>query len=335
MSKYQFGMVGCGHIGTRHAAHIHNLGNLLCVCDVVEAKARTLADQYHARAYTSLTEMLETEKDLQVLSVCTPNGLHAAHSIEAMMQGLHVVCEKPMAIRSGDCKAMIEAALTMQKHLFIVKQNRYNPPVVAVKKLLDAGKLGKIFSIQLNCFWNRPAAYYENSWKGTLSLDGGTLFTQFSHFIDLLYWMFGEVEKVQGFSGNLHHSGVTEFEDTGVLSLQFVNGILGSFHYTVNSYRENMEGSLTIFAEQGTIKIGGAYLNEISYQNGNGFYIDELEAAKPANHYGAYQGSMSNHDKVYENVIAVLQGHEKIATNAYEGLKTVEMIEQFYRAIRK
>jgi len=335
MSKYQFGIVGCGNIGTRHAAHIHIQGNLLCVCDVVKEKAELLAAQYGARAYTSLSEMLATEKELQLLSVCTPNGLHAAHSIEAMMQGLHVVCEKPMAIHSGDCKAMIDASLKTQKHLFIVKQNRFNPPVVAVKELLDAGKLGKIFSIQVNCFWNRPVSYYDNSWKGTLSLDGGTLFTQFSHFVDLMYWMFGEVEKLQGFSANLNHGDHIEFEDTGVLSLKFKNGILGSFHYTVNSYEKNMEGSLSIFAEQGTIKIGGQYLNEISYQCNNGFYIDELEAGKPANNYGPYQGSMSNHDKVYENVISVLQGHEKIATNAYEGLKTVEMIEQFYQTIRK
>lgn len=330
MPLFNFAIVGCGNIGNRHAKYIAERGHLQAVCDIVPDKAKTLADAYHAKAYTSLQDLLEQEKNLDLLAVCTPNGLHAAHSLAGLEKGLHVVCEKPMAIRSDDCKRMIEAADRMKRHLFIVKQNRFNPPIEAVKKLIEEGRLGKILSVQVNCFWNRPAAYYQNSWKGTAELDGGTLFTQFSHFIDLLYWLLGEPDHVQAFIANLHHQDLIDFEDTGVINFHFANGILGGMHYTVNSFETNMEGSLTIMAENASIKIGGPYLNELSYQRIKDFSIRDLPAGNPANDYGAYRGTMSNHDKVYDNVIAVLAGHEKIATNAFEGLKTVEIIEKIY-----
>lgn len=269
--------------------------------------------------------------ETDVVVVCTPNGLHAEHSIAALDAGFHVLCEKPMAIKTEDCARMIEAADRMKKSLFIVKQNRFNPPVVAVKKALEEKRLGKIYSIQLNCFWNRGADYYADSWKGTKDLDGGTLFTQFSHFIDLLYWMFGEVKNAHALLRNFHHQGIIGFEDTGVVTLEFVNGIIGTLNYTVNSHEKNMEGSLTIFGEKGTVKIGGQYLNELEYQNIEGYEIIGLSSGNPPNHYGHYVGSMSNHDKVYENLIDVLQNGGTIATGGFEGMKTVEIIEGIYR----
>ncbi|MDP4248173.1 MAG: Gfo/Idh/MocA family oxidoreductase, partial [Bacteroidota bacterium] len=211
-----------------------------------------------------------------------------------------------------------------------LRQRGGRPPVAAVKKIIEEGRLGKICSVQLSCFWNRNEEYYRNSWKGTRALDGGTLFTQFSHFVDLLYWMIGDVKEVSGFTGNLAHAGVIEFEDSGVVTLRFYNGAIGTINYTVNAHKKNMEGSLTIFGEKGTVKIGGQYLNELEYQDIEGYVIGDLPPGNPPNQYGQYQGSMSNHDKVYANLVEVLSGNGIIATNGFEGLKTVEIIDKIY-----
>jgi predicted dehydrogenase len=247
-----------------------------------------------------------------------------------------VLCEKPLAISVFDCGEMIKEAEKANKRLFVVKQNRYNPPVAAVKVALEENRLGKLFSIQLNCFWNRNMEYYTQSdWKGTLKLDGGTLFTQFSHFIDLLYWMFGDIRKVEAITKNFNHDNIIEFEDSGVVIVEFYNDIIGTINYTVNSYAKNMEGSLTIFGELGTVKIGGQYLNELEYQNIKDFRISDLPVGNPPNNYGQYVGSMSNHDKVYENVIDVLTNRGSIGTNGFEGLKTIEIIDKIYTAARR
>ncbi|OQP50804.1 oxidoreductase [Niastella yeongjuensis] len=330
MNKLRFAIIGCGRIAQRHAAHIRNRGILAAVCDEVKEKADQLAKEYDAIAYYNVDELLKAETGLDVVSVCTPNGLHAEHSIKALQAGFHVLCEKPMALTIEDCGKMIAASDKAEKRLFIIKQNRYNPPVVAVKKALDEERLGKIYSIQLNCFWNRGADYYANSWKGTKKLDGGTLFTQFSHFIDLLLWMIGDVKHVQSMMANYAHQGIIEFEDTGVVTLQFVNGAIGTINYTVNSYSKNMEGSLTIFGEKGTVKIGGQYLNELEYQHIEDYRIADLPAGNIANEYGNYVGSMSNHDKVYDNLIDVLLHNGVMTTSAWEGLKTVSAIEKIY-----
>jgi UDP-N-acetyl-2-amino-2-deoxyglucuronate dehydrogenase len=332
MEKMRFAIIGCGRIAQRHAAHIKSKGILGAVCDVVKEKADRLAEAYKAKAYYSVEELLEKEPGLDVVSICTPNGLHAEHSIKALQAGFHVLCEKPMALRAGDCEKMIRAAEKAEKRLFIIKQNRYNPPVVAVKKALDEGRLGKIYSIQLNCFWNRGLDYYTNSWKGTMKLDGGTLFTQFSHFIDLLYWLLGDITEVQSMMHNYAHVDAIEFEDTGVAILKFANGAIGAINYTVNSFEKNMEGSLTIFGEKGTVKIGGQYLNELEYQHIDNYRIGDLPAGNIANEYGTYQGSMSNHDKVYDNLIDVLQHNGSMMTSAMDGLKTVAIIEKIYSA---
>lgn len=331
IEKVKFAIIGCGRIGERHAKNICKFGELIAVCDVDESKALKFADEFKCRLYTDINQLLANENsNVDVVAICTPNGLHAEHSILALNAGIHVLCEKPMALSVFDCGEMIKAAEQNNRRLFAIKQNRFNPPVVAVKELLGNGTLGKIYSVQLNCYWNRNADYYHNSWKGSKDLDGGTLFTQFSHFIDLLYWMIGDVKNVDAYMANYNHEGIIEFEDTGVVILEFVNGVIGSVNYTVNSYKKNMEGSLTIFGEKGTVKIGGQYLNELEYQNIEGYEIKNLPQGGTANNYGTYQGSMSNHDKVYENVIDVLQKGAIISTSSFEGLKTVEIIQKIY-----
>lgn len=332
--KINFAIIGCGRIAQRHAEHIQNNGVLIAVCDTVKEKADELAKKFGASAYESVDEMLKRHPDVDVVSICSPNGLHAEHSIKALKAGFHVLCEKPMALNVHDCGEMINAAERANKRLFIVKQNRFNPPVAAVKKLIEEDRLGKIYSIQLNCFWNRNEAYYSNSWKGTKKLDGGTLFTQFSHFIDLLYWLIGDVKAVNAIGNNFHHKNTIEFEDTGVVSVRFYNGAIGTINYTVNCFEKNMEGSLTIFGEKGTIKIGGQYLNELEYQKIEGYEIKDLPPGNPPNNYGQYMGSMSNHDKVYQNLCEVLTGNGVIATNGFEGLKTVEIIDKIYTAMQ-
>jgi UDP-N-acetyl-2-amino-2-deoxyglucuronate dehydrogenase len=336
MKKYSFGIIGCGRIAQRHAEHINKLGILKAICDVNFDKAKELGKKYNATSYQSIDELLENEKDIDVISICTPNGLHAAHTIKSLEHGFHVLCEKPMAITVQDCGKMIDIALRVNKRLFIVKQNRYNPPIAAVKMIIDQNKLGKIFSVQLNCFWNRNEDYYKNSeWKGTNNLDGGTLFTQFSHFIDLIYWLIGDVKEVYSYIRNYNHQGIIEFEDTGVVILKFQNDVIGTINYTVNAFNKNMEGSLTIFAEKGTIKIGGQYLNELEYQNIEDFKIEDLPSGNGPNNYGTYVGSMSNHDQVYKNIIDVLNDNAIIATNGFEGMKTVEIIDKIYSSAKK
>jgi UDP-N-acetyl-2-amino-2-deoxyglucuronate dehydrogenase len=336
MKKHKFALIGCGRIGTRHAEHIKNYGELVAVCDIDKVKAQNLAKINNANYYYRINELLKKESVIDIVSICTPNGLHATQTIKSLQAGHHVLCEKPMGINVHQCGLMIQEAERANKRLFIVKQNRFNPPIDAVKKLIDEGKLGKIFSIQLNYFWNRNPQYYNTSnWKGTKRLDGGTLFTQFSHFIDLLYYMIGDVKDVYAFGANFNHKETIEFEDSGVVALKFHCGALGTIHYTVNSYKKNMEGSLTIFAEKGTVKIGGQYLNELEYQMIEDIDISNLPKGNPPNHYGEYVGSMSNHAQIYENVIDVLSNDGVIATNGFEGLKTIEIIDKIYASMEK
>lgn len=334
MNTIKFALVGCGRIGGRHAHHIKNMGVLVAVCDIDPVKADSISKEYGAKAYYSIEAMLSSGVDADVVAICTPNGLHAQHTIASLKARFHVLCEKPMALSVHDCGEMIKTAENANRRLFIVKQNRFNPPVAAVKKAIDDGKFGKLYSVQLSCFWNRNEDYYKDSWKGTKDLDGGTLYTQFSHFVDLLYWMIGDIRTINSIIGNLGHKQIIEFEDSGAVALEFHNGAIGTINYSVNSYKKNMEGSLTIFGEKGTVKIGGQYLNELEYQNFENFEIKDLPPGNPPNNYGQYHGSMSNHDHVYKNVIEVLTEQGVIATNGFEGLKTVEIIDRIYSAAK-
>ena len=333
-SKLRLLLIGCGTIGERHAKLAASLGLLEAVCDIVPERTQTFSKLFQCYGYTSLDEMLKHHSTADALIVCTPNGLHALHSISAFKKGLHVLCEKPMAITEGDAKRMIAAATKAKRHFMVVKQNRYNPPVAAVKQLLDKNKLGKVYSVQINCFWNRGANYYKQSnWRGTKKLDGGVLFTQFSHFMDLLYWYFGPLAKVNGTTSNLAHEQICEVEDTGVFQFKTVSGVYGTLNYTTNAAVENYEGSLTIIAEKATIKIGGPYLNTIEYQKPE--LIKKLSAGNRANRYKGYQGSMNNHAQVYKDFEAVLKGKKSIYTSGAEAIHSVKMIQQCYHAAAK
>ena len=331
MARRNFALIGCGKIGSRHAEIITSIGKLLAVCDLQQERALAFADRYSARSYFDLSSMLLQENEIDICVICTPNGLHALHSIACLEKGFHVLCEKPMAIDVEDCLNMIKAAEKSGRTLSIVKQNRFNPPVAALKSAIDDGRLGRILNVQLNCFWNRNANYYSDGWRGTLKLDGGTLYTQFSHFIDLLPWLVGEVKEVNARFENFLHRGIIEFEDTGAVVLKFEGGAIGTINYTVNSHRKNMEGSITLFGEKGTIKVGGAYLNLLEYQDVDHFEIQCEPSSGIANQYGHYEGSMSNHEAVYENFLGALEKGDALMSDMYEGLRTVSLIEKIYQ----
>lgn len=328
---YQFAISGCGKIADRHAQEIARRGKLVAVCDIVPERADALALAYNATAYYDFDTMLAAEKNLDVVSICTPNGLHATQSIAALQAGLHVLCEKPMCLLTPDGAAMIAAAEKAHKKLLVVKSTRYNPAIVVLKKLFDKGQIGNVYSFQLNCVWNRPNAYYANNWRGSLDLDGGTLYTQFSHYIDVLLWLLGDVLDVCGFRTNRAHQNSIAFEDTGAVALKMQSGAIGTLHYSVNAQLQNHEVSLTIVAEKATIKLGGTYLNDLLYQQPALIDVDSLSSGNHANDYGFYKGSMSNHDKVYENVIAALQGADSQVTDGEGALKTVALIEKIYQ----
>ena len=328
-----FAIVGCGHIAQRHARHILTQKEAVLQggYDIKKERSEQFAANFGVKAYGSLPDVLADEK-VDIVVVCSPNGTHYDISLQALEAGKHVLIEKPMTICKEHCEDLIRTSLDYNRALFVVKQNRFNPPVQAVKSLLLSKKLGQIYSVTINCFWNRNEAYYRQSdWKGTKKLDGGTLFTQYSHFIDIAYYLFGDFEVLQGVTKNANHQSLIDFEDTGHFILRFKKSkAIGSFNYTTAAFRQNMEGSITVFAENGTVKIGGKYLNTIDYQAIKDIEISDLPNSNPANNYGFYEGSMSNHDKVINNVVQALNGREKIMTNAYDGLKVVELIENMY-----
>ncbi len=327
-----FSIVGCGRIAERHAEHIARVGRLVSVCDTNIERAKEFSRKYGAVAYASLAEMLSGPECAEVISVCSPNGLHAEHSILSLRAGRHVVCEKPMALTVRDCERMIMESEKAGRRLFIVKQNRFNPPIVELKRLISDGALGDILSVQLNCFWNRNKDYYGSSeWKGTKDLDGGALYTQFSHFLDLLNWLIGDVKELRAYTGNANHPEI-EIDDQGVVALRFENEALGTIHYSTNAFEKNLEGSLTVFGTRGTVKVGGEYLNVLEYVAVEDYSPPTLPRGKESNDYGSYRGSMSNHDKVYENVADVLRSSGVITTSGIEGLRTVELICRIYDA---
>ena len=328
MNKIKFGVVGFGNIGKRHVQHILNneQAHLVAICDekIIEEKIEGV------RYFTSIDAMLQDE-NIDVVNVCTPNYLHHPHTMLSLQYKKHVVCEKPMAISVSQCNEMIEAAIENEKTIFVVKQNRFNEPVQQVKKLMNENVLGNIYFINVNCFWNRNEYYYnESNWRGKKELDGGCLYTQFSHFIDILYYLFGEIKNVQGLIKNFNHA-YTEVEDSGSFVMETMNGAIVNFNFSTCSFEKNMEGAITILAENGTVKIGGQYLNTIEYQHIKAVQLPEINIVAKSNDYGKYQGSMSNHDKIIANVINTLQGKDTIMTNATEGMQVVKIIEEMYR----
>lgn len=328
---YKFAIIGCGKIAPRHAEQIAAIGTLVAVCDVVPHKANTLAKSFAVKSYYSIESLLKNEPSVEILSICTPNGFHAEHAIKALQAGKHVLCEKPLCITSAAAWQMVETEKFSRKRLFVVKSTRYNPLLQQLKKYLENNDLGQVYSFQLNCFWNRPDAYYKD-WRGKAFPDGGTLYTQFSHYIDALLWLLGDIDEVKGFAANKAHSASIEFEDTGVVAVTMRHGAVGGINWTVNTFEKNSEIGLTIIAEKGTIALGGEYLHKVIYIQSN----DKLhftEAEEQANDYGFYKGSMSNHKEVYKNLVEALDNKAHPFTSAFDGLKTVEAIEKIYKAV--
>ena len=336
MSKIKFGVIGMGHIGKRHASmvQLNNECELVSVCDVLDKHDLGL-EEIDVPFYNSAKKMLDEESSIDVVCVCTPNGLHAEHSNLALDFKKHVVVEKPMGLSKANCEQLIFRALNANKQIFCVMQNRYSPPSVWLKEMVDSKKLGDIYNVQVNCYWNRDDRYYfknnvKHSWKGTNKLDGGTLFTQFSHFIDLMYWIFGDITDIQAKFDNFSHKHSIEFEDTGIVNFRFVNGGMGSINYSSSVWDSNLESSVTVIAENGSIKVGGQYMNEVEYCNVKDYRFEPLPDSNPANDYGSYKGSANNHPYIFDNVVDVIKNTKPITTNALEGMKVVDIIERIY-----
>jgi predicted dehydrogenase len=331
-SKIKFAVVGVGHIGKRHAEMIarNPEAELVALIDV-RNKNELNIDSYEVPFFNSLADFLVSDLDVDVINIATPNGFHAAQALESLSAGKHVVIEKPMALNKKDAEQVIYKALNMHKHVFAVMQNRYSPPSVWIKQLINSKILGDIYMVQLNCYWNRDDRYYKSdSWHGKKDLDGGTLYTQFSHFIDIMYWLFGDVENVNTRFNDFNHQKLTDFEDSGFVSFDFVNGGMGSLNYSTSVWNQNLESSMTIIAENGSVKIGGQYMDKVEVSNIKDYTMPELAPTNPGNDYGAYKGSAQNHNYVIDNVVDVLNGRAAITTNALEGLKVVDIIERIY-----
>lgn len=334
--RVRFAVIGAGHIGKRHAEMIQRNedAELAAIVDILPKESLGL-ENFNVPYFRSTKELYESGIDFDVVNVCSPNGLHSLHSLEALENRHHVVCEKPMGLSKAECEKVIFKSLQVSKQVFCVMQNRYSPPSVWIKEVVDKGILGEIYMVQLNCYWNRDERYYKKgSWKGTADLDGGTLFTQFSHFIDIMYWLFGDITNIQGRFRDFNHTNLTEFEDSGFVNFDFINGGIGCLNYSTSVKNQNLESSITIIGEKGSVKIGGQYMNEVEYCNIEGYEMPELAPSNPANDYGAYKGSASNHHYIIQNVIDTLKGRGMATTNALEGLKVVEIIERIY-SLRK
>ena len=330
--KIRFAIVGCGHIGKRHAEMVqrHPEAELAALCDS-RPKIDLGIEHFDVPYFQDIDRMLAAVPEIDVVSVCTPNGLHVPQSLIALEHRKHVVCEKPMGLTKASCEKLIYKALQVHRHLFGVMQNRYSPPSQWIKSVVEEGLLGDIFIVQVNCYWNRDERYYrKGSWKGTADLDGGTLFTQFSHFIDIMYWLFGDINEIQGKFADFNHKDLTEFEDSGMVNFRFLNGGMGCINYSTAVWDRNLESSMTIIGSKGSVKIGGQYMDKVEYCHIDGYEMPELAETNPANDYGVYKGSANNHGYIIDNVIDTLKGRNTMTTNALEGLKVVEIIERIY-----
>jgi UDP-N-acetyl-2-amino-2-deoxyglucuronate dehydrogenase len=337
--KVKFAVIGAGHIGKRHAEMIMRNpdAELVAISDILPAEKLGL-DNYPVPYFNSAEALFNSGLEFDVVNVCSPNGLHASHSILALENKKHIVCEKPMGLSKAECEQVIYTALRVSRQVFCVMQNRYSPPSVWIKDVIEKQLLGDIYMVQLNCYWNRDERYYKkDTWKGSADLDGGTLFTQFSHFIDIMFWLFGDIKDIQGKFNDFNHANLTAFEDSGLVTFNFVNGGMGSLNYSTSVWDQNLESSITIIGKKGSIKIGGQYMNEVEYCHIENYQMPELAPANPANDYGHYKGSAANHHYVIQNVIDTLKGRTSATTNALEGLKVVEIIERIYelRTLKK
>ncbi len=330
MKTVNFAVLGCGKIGSRHAEKLSSTDyvKLVAVCDIIPERVATLAEKYVCRSYPNINDLLK-DSEVDFVNICTPSGFHAEHTIVSLLAGKNVLCEKPMALTLKDAMKMVETAKVNNKLLYVVQQNRYNPPVKMVKQLIQEGKMGRPIMCVVNVLWNRNDGYYKSdSWRGTLALDGGTIYTLASHFVDLMLMFMGKPKRVYSLMGTKNHA--IEIEDTGVVNVEFQNGSFGSLNYTSCATKKNFEGSITLVFSKGTVKIGGEYLNTMDYfavEGVDSFLLEET--SNGANDYGTYRGSMSNHDKIFKDILEK-QNHPEKATNLVseeDAFQTIGFIE--------
>lgn len=330
--KLKFAVVGCGHIGKKHIDVImaEKRAELVAVCDINPDVLAELQKEHKMLSYYDDFDLMLKEADFSIVCICTPHSLHSPMSINAANAGKHILVEKPMSLSSDESEKMIEAAKENQVKLYVVKQNRYNTPILLTDKAIKENRLGRIFMVQCNVMWNRNDEYYKQSlWRGKKASEGGALHTQVSHFLDLMIWWFGDLEQAKTLKDTLNHE--IEIEDCGVSAMRFQSGVLGSLFWTTCVYNYNYEGSITIVGEKGTIKIGGKYLNEIEYWDVQSypFPSDVVFDDKP-NSYGSYKGSSSNHDKLMnELVLQIIHGRRGVVEGE-EGQKIIKAIEMIY-----
>lgn len=331
----RIGVIGLGRTGwqnhCRQLATLPAMYRIAAAADPDPARQDEAQRTFGCRSYPTPQALL-ADREVELVTIATPSHLHLAHVEAALAAGKHVVCEKPMALTKADCEAVLYKALQVHRMVFGVMQNRYSPPSQWIKSVVDQGLLGDIYLVQVNCYWNRDARYYKpGGWKGTTDLDGGTLFTQFSHFVDIMYWLFGDITDIHGQFADFNHQELTEFEDSGLVTFRFRNGGMGCLNYSTAVWDRNLESSMTIIGSKGSVKIGGQYMDQVEYCHIRDYTMPELPPTNPANDYGAYKGSANNHGFVVDNVVATLRGSSTLTTNALEGMKVVEIIERIYQ----
>jgi UDP-N-acetyl-2-amino-2-deoxyglucuronate dehydrogenase len=331
--KIRFALVGCGRIAANHfsalRAHAERC-ELAAVCDIDPARLARAADATGAAPYASLERML-AKCDADACVVATPSGLHPQHAVQIARSGRHVITEKPMATRWEDAKRMVAACDTAGVRLFVVKQNRRNATLQLLKRAIDKKRFGRLYMVALNVFWSRPQDYYDSAaWRGTWEFDGGAFMNQASHYVDLIDWIVGPVESLQAYTATLARD--IEVEDTGVLSLRWRNGALGSLNVTMLAYPHNLEGSITVLGEKGTVRIGGVAVNEV--QQWQFAEPDEDDQLVRDASYQTTSVYGHGHPLYYDNVIRVLRGEAEPETDGREGLKSLEVLIAAYRSAR-
>ena len=331
--KIRFALVGCGRIAKNHMNAIrehHDRCELVGVCDINPRALEEADAGTGARPYRSLDQMLR-ECDADAFVLATPSGLHPQQSIQISRAGRHVITEKPMATRWEDGKAMVAAADAAGVRLFVVKQNRRNATLQLLKSAVEKKRFGRIYMVNLNVFWTRPDEYYNSAtWRGTWEFDGGAFMNQASHYVDLIDWIVGPVESLQAYTATLARD--IEVEDTGVISVRWRNGALGSMNVTMLTYPRNLEGSITILGEHGTVRIGGVAVNEVQQWEFASADPDD-ERVKEAS-YQTTSVYGFGHPLYYDNVIKVLRGEAEPETDGREGLKSLEVLVAAYRSAR-
>lgn len=331
--KLRFAIVGCGRIAQNHFAALKQHAErteIVAVCDSEPGALKAAAASTGAPGFDRLDKLLAAA-DPDIVVLATPSGLHPGQAVEIAAAGRHVMTEKPMATRWEDGKRMVQACDAAGVRLFVVKQNRRNATLQLLKKAVEQHRFGRIYMVNINVFWTRPQSYYDSAkWRGTWEFDGGAFMNQASHYIDLLDWLIGPLESVQAYTGTLARD--IEVEDTGVASVRWRTGAMGSVNVTMLTYPKNMEGSITIIGEKGTVRIGGVAVNEIQH-----WEFAEPHADDAAVKTASYQTTSVygfGHPLYYDNVIKVLRGEAEPETDGREGLKSLEVLIAIYRSAR-